>query len=110
MMATPARRVVVVDDDPDILAYYASVLTQAGYDVVTAQSAAEARAAAAARRPDALVLDISMPEEDGLSLAGRLYEGAQTRDIPIVLVTARVDMKDGLPKLICHDIEEIVEK
>jgi CheY-like chemotaxis protein len=81
-------RILVVDDDPDVLAFYRDVLERAGYRVSTAQSAGEARQEVTAHPPDALVLDIAMPGGDGLSLAEQLYEGEATRSIPIVIVTA----------------------
>ena len=101
----PSRRVLVVDDDPDIVAFYRHVLEQAGYEVATAQRAAEARSAVALHPPDAVVLDVAMLEEDGLRLAGSLFEDAKTRNIPIVVVTALRSFDTG--RLLMMEMDNI---
>jgi DNA-binding NtrC family response regulator len=60
--------ILVVDDEPDIRESVKDILEDEGYEVVTAESAAAAREARRARRPDAILLDVWMPEEDGISL------------------------------------------
>jgi CheY-like chemotaxis protein len=81
-----AIRVLVVDDDPDTLALLAEILAGAGYRVRTARDGAEALAAIAHARPDALVTDVRMPGLGGPDLAAALRERGER--IPTVLVSA----------------------
>src|SRR2546430_9885789 len=81
-----ARTVLVVDDDPKIVALVRAYLVNAGYDVVTAHDGREALDAVAAHRPALVVLDLMLPELDGLEVTRRVRE---TSDVPIVMLTAR---------------------
>jgi two-component system OmpR family response regulator len=80
-------RLLVVDDEPNIVDMLRMALRFHGFDVVTAQSGAQATAAVAARRPDLLVLDVMLPDCDGLELLRRWRE--QGLDVPVVFLTAR---------------------
>lgn len=82
---------LIVDDQPDIRNPLSTYLTQKGFRVSTAGGAAEARKILAAGAIDLVVLDIMMPEEDGLSLCRHLRE---TKDIPIILLTAMAEETD----------------
>jgi DNA-binding response OmpR family regulator len=89
-----ARLVLVADDDEDILVLVRTVLERAGYEVVAARNGVEATAAAEQRRPDLAVLDVSMPELDGLEVLRRLRADASTSDVPVLLLSARVQEDD----------------
>ncbi|MDT3779164.1 response regulator [Nitrospira sp. MA-1] len=82
---------LVVDDQPDIRNPLATYLTQKGFRLSAAGSAAEARKTLENSAIDLVVLDIMMPGEDGLSLCRHLRE---TRDIPIILLTAMAEETD----------------
>jgi DNA-binding response OmpR family regulator len=86
--------VLVADDDEDILVLVRTVLERAGYEVVAARNGVEATAAAEQRRPDLAVLDVSMPELDGLEVLRRLRADASTSDVPVLLLSARVQEDD----------------
>jgi DNA-binding response OmpR family regulator len=86
--------VLVADDDEDILVLVRTVLERAGYEVVAARNGAEAVAFAQERRPDLAVLDVSMPELDGLEVLRRLRADASTSDVPVLLLSARVQEDD----------------
>lgn len=81
-----ARTILVVDDDPKIVALVRAYLVNAGYEVVTAHDGHQALEAVAARRPALVVLDLMLPELDGMEVTRRLRE---TSDVPIVMLTAR---------------------
>jgi CheY-like chemotaxis protein len=85
------KRILVVDDEPDIREV-ARISLQAigGYDVIDASSGAEALEVAASQRPDAILLDVMMPGLDGPSTFARLQQDDATRDIPVLLLTAKV--------------------
>ena len=85
-----APTILVADDDDDIRALVAHTLRRAGYRVVVACDGDDAVRLAAERRPDLAVLDLMMPGVDGYEIARRLREHRALRDIPIVMVTARV--------------------
>jgi CheY-like chemotaxis protein len=66
----------------------------AGWDVLTAGGGHEALAQAAEHRPDAVLLDLMMPDMDGLTTFRHLRESPATRDIPVILVTAKAQVGD----------------
>jgi len=83
------RRVLVVDDEPETRRTLVESLRAAGLDAVGAATAAEAVAAAAQRRPDLVVSDIRLPDDDGLELVRRLR--ADDPELPAVIVTGCED-------------------
>lgn len=90
--AAPALRVLCVDDHPDTADSLAALLGLSGFEVTAAHDAEEALAALAAGfRPDAAVLDISMPRIDGCELARRLRSGAGGDALLLVALTALGD-------------------
>ena len=84
-------RILVVDDQPDILAVLQSMLTAEGFDVVVAQDALSGLRAAYQSHPDAILLDVMMPEVDGFEACRRLRE---MTDVPIIFVTAKGTIED----------------
>ncbi len=92
-------RVLVVDDDPQVLKLLRLNFEMEGYDVEAAPDGAAALAAAARRRPDAVVCDVMMPGMDGLEVVRRMRADPDLADVPIVVVSAkaqRSDMRDGV--------------
>jgi two-component system KDP operon response regulator KdpE len=78
-------RVLVVDDEPQILRALSASLRAAGYEVDSADSALAALQAAALRPPDAVILDLRLPDGDGVEVCARLREWTQ---VPVVVVSA----------------------
>jgi len=91
--------VLVVEDEPQIQELVAVNLEHVGHQVLRASSAEEAEAAIRAALPDVLVLDWMLPGESGLSLARRLRADARTRDLPILMLTARAMEQDKISGL-----------
>jgi two-component system, OmpR family, response regulator len=83
----PAHRVLVVDDEPNIVDVVTMALRYQGFEVETAGTGAGALAAVAAFRPDLIVLDVMLPDMEGFDVAQRL--GAQRNRVPIIFLTAR---------------------
>jgi len=79
-------RILVVDDEPQILRFLKPSLTAAGYDVVVATTGKEALKAAATRSPDAILLDLGLPDMDGKDVIRELRNWAKT---PILVLSAR---------------------
>jgi two-component system OmpR family response regulator len=85
-------RVLVVDDEPNILDVISMALRFHGFDVETAATGEQALAAATAFKPQLMVLDVMLPDIEGFDVARRL--GARRADIPIIFLTARDDTAD----------------
>jgi CheY-like chemotaxis protein len=81
------NRILVVDDDPDIVDYLSSFLRDNGYEVASANHAAAALSVIGEFKPDVVVIDVLMPGESGLSLLVSLRRHPRWCDIPLVVVT-----------------------
>jgi DNA-binding response OmpR family regulator len=90
------KTVLVVDDEPKIVQLAKAYLEQAGFAVVSASDGKEALAAARSSRPDLIVLDLGLPEVDGLDVARALRRDST---IPIVMLTGRGDEADKIAGL-----------
>jgi two-component system phosphate regulon response regulator PhoB len=86
----PRPVVLVADDDEDILTLVGLRLERAGYEVLAARDGVEALEIVGARTPDIAVVDVMMPRMDGHELVRRLRARAETRSIPILVLTAVV--------------------
>ena len=85
------RLILVIDDEDDIREVAQLCLeTVGGWEVITASSGQEGLLKAAQNYPDAILLDVMMPELDGLSTYARLQENPATINIPVILLTAKV--------------------
>jgi adenylate cyclase len=87
-------RVLVVDDNPANLEILETRLARQGYEVVTAKDGDEALAAARARTPDLILLDVMMPGKDGIQVCRELKADPGLPFMPIILVTAKADPGD----------------
>jgi CheY-like chemotaxis protein len=90
-----AKRILLVDDEDDIREV-ATISMQAvgGWEVLSARSGTEAIEKALAEQPDAILLDVMMPDLDGPTTFRRLQEDPRTRDIPVILLTAKAQAAD----------------
>ncbi len=92
-------KVLVVDDEARILRLMEAMLVPAGYQVVLAENGTEAITKAMLSSPDVILLDVMMPGQDGFEVASKLRANKQTKDIPIVMVTALGEVKDRVKAL-----------
>ena len=91
--------VLVADDEADIRSLVCLGLERAGYDVIQAADGEEALRLAGERRPSLAILDVTMPNLTGLEVTRRIREDEATKDIRVILLTARVqdaDVRRGL--------------
>ena len=110
------KKILVVDDDPDILEALTMILESRGYQVVTAQDGVEGLANLKAEKPDLMILDLLMPKMDGFAVCKELQDPrwAKYRDIPILILTSvreeasrrRYELETGLEL----DVDDYVEK
>ncbi|HIK53606.1 MAG TPA: response regulator [Synechococcales cyanobacterium M55_K2018_004] len=90
-----SKRILVVDNEEYIREVAQICLeTVAGWEVLTAASGMEGIAIAIEEKPDAILLDIMMPDMDGIATFQKLQENEATRSIPVVLLTAKVQAAD----------------
>ncbi|HEY9640949.1 MAG TPA: response regulator [Coleofasciculaceae cyanobacterium] len=89
------RRILVIDNEPYIQEVAQICLeTVAGWQVITAGSGREGLAKAEAEQPDAILLDVMMPDMDGLTTFQKLQANPATQPIPVILLTAKVQTSD----------------
>ncbi len=88
------KRILIVDDEPAIREMVAFALRKGDYDPAHAGDAREAQAAIADRVPDLILLDWMLPGTSGLELARRWRRDALTREVPIIMLTARGEEND----------------
>jgi len=89
-------KILMIDDNPDIIELIVPRMEAFGYEIVTALSGEEGLKKAHDEQPDLILLDIAMPGMDGFVTGGKLKEALATRDIPIVMVTAKGEHADIL--------------
>jgi two-component system alkaline phosphatase synthesis response regulator PhoP len=92
-------KVMVVDDEEDILDFVKLILEEAGYAVLPVLSGHEALQLIYRERPDLILLDIMMPDLDGLELLKILKIEESTSNIPVVMLTAKVESRDKMAAL-----------
>ncbi len=89
------KRVLIIDNEPYIQEVAKICLeTVTTWQVITASSGREGIVKAETEQPDAILLDVMMPEMDGLTTFAKLHASALTQDIPVILLTAKVQVVD----------------
>lgn len=92
-MAETRKRILVVDDEEEIVSLLKEFLIRANYEAMAVTDSREVRQAAIDFKPDLIILDILMPEMDGGEVAGQLSENPATSGIPIVFLTGTIITK-----------------
>jgi len=90
------ERILVVDDEPDILSLLVYQLSREGYRISTAVDGRSAVSTALEDRPDLIVLDLMLPAMDGYQVLRELREDERTSEIPVLLLTARREEEDRI--------------
>ena len=93
---TRVTRVLVVEDDPDIAQLVAHYLEKSGFSVERLANGRDALASIAAHPPDVLVLDLMLPEVDGLEICRLVRGNTATAAMPIIMLTARAEESDRI--------------
>lgn len=83
-----AKKIMVVDDEADVLEYLSNILRRHNYNVISTSKGREALELAQSHLPDLIILDIALPDIDGGEVASALADNASTSGIPIIFLTA----------------------
>jgi CheY-like chemotaxis protein len=95
--------VLVVEDDPSVRGLLQTLLTAEGYEVGTASDGLAGLVKASAQHPALILLDLMMPDLGGIRVLEEMRGDPQLRDIPVVVVTGKVDAVPGLREVLGHD-------
>jgi two-component system alkaline phosphatase synthesis response regulator PhoP len=90
------QRILVIDDDKQLLGLVQSYLNQAGYQVLTAADGSTALPLIRSERPDLVILDLMLPDRDGWEITRIVRGDPKLANIPIVMLTARVEDTDKI--------------
>jgi len=88
------KRILAVDDEPHILKLVSFSLKAGGFEVLEASDGLAAISMAEAEQPDLILLDVMMPVLDGYEACRRLQENPATKDIPVVMLTAKTQLSE----------------
>ena len=87
MPDTTAKKILVVEDEPDVLTYLVTFFKVNGFNVLTATDGKTGFEIAKSDLPDLISLDITMPKESGVRMYRNLHEEPSTKDIPVIIIT-----------------------
>ncbi|MFC1501340.1 response regulator transcription factor [Elusimicrobiota bacterium] len=87
------KRILVIDDDPEILVLLKTYLETEGYEVIQSDNGAEGLEKAHSEMPDLIILDLVLPDIDGLKICRRLKSDNKYKNIPILVLSALDDQK-----------------
>ncbi len=99
METNRVSRILIVDDDPNIVQMLSDILTDEGYEVATATQSLRAFDRAKEAQPDLILMDIMMPYLDGLDQIKLLSLDDDLKDIPIIVITAKARALEGIDDL-----------
>ncbi len=91
-----AEKILIVDDDIDTLRLVGLMLQRQGYEIIAANNGIQALAMAQTERPDLILLDLMMPDIDGVEVTRRLRSNDQTKDVPVIMFTAKTQVEDKI--------------
>jgi CheY-like chemotaxis protein len=92
--AEKTRKILIVDDEPDVIMFISRYLMHNDYNVITAENGKEALQKIADDEPDLVLLDARMPVIDGWDTLERIRKTPHSRDIPVIMVTACTQKRD----------------
>ena len=106
-------KIMIIDDDPNIVTYLTDIFTDNGYDTCTAADGSKAMEVVEAEKPDLITLDIEMPDEWGPKFYRRLSQNPEFKRIPVIVVSGLAGNKYAVPKAVASltkpfDPEELI--
>ncbi|MAN79295.1 MAG: two-component system response regulator [Rhodospirillaceae bacterium] len=96
-----AKRVLLAEDEPNIVESLTFILERSGFEVATTTNGRQALEVAQSNTPDILILDVMLPELDGYEVLRRLRADARTKTLPVLMVTAKGQREDRETAMKC---------
>jgi len=90
------QRIVVADDDPIVVKFLTAIFKDEGFDVRSAEDGEQALKLIRETRPDLVILDLVMPYRDGFEVCQQMRAGADTRGIPVIILSMKEKEQDAL--------------
>ncbi len=82
------RKILIIDDEQDVLTYFEAIFQDSGYDTILAADGIEGYELAKSEKPDLIVLDITMPEQSGIKTYYQFKKHSALKEIPVIIITA----------------------
>lgn len=112
-----AKKILVIDDEPDMVTFLSTLLEDNGYDVITAADGDEGMEKTKADKPDLISLDLLMPNKTGIKMYRELRKDEEVSEIPVIMVTGfgkddvpSMDFKEWIKKRAIRPPEAYIEK
>mgnify|MGYP001587709160 CR=1 FL=1 len=109
-MGVNGKRVVCIEDEPEMIDLVRLILGRRGFEVVGANGGLEGLALVAREKPDLVLLDLMMPDMDGWEVYQRMKSDEALRDIPVVVVTAKAQSIDKVLGLHIAKVDDYITK
>jgi len=109
-MGENGKRVVCIEDEPEMIDLVRLILGRRGFEVVGANGGLEGLALVASEKPDLVLLDLMMPDMDGWEVYQRMKSDEALRDIPVVVVTAKAQSIDKVLGLHIAKVDDYITK
>jgi two-component system, OmpR family, phosphate regulon response regulator PhoB len=100
-----AKKILVIDDEPDMVTFLCTLLEDNGYETLTAADGEEGLALVKSAKPDLISLDLLMPNKTGIKMYREMRKDDEVKDIPVIMVTGFG--KDDVPSM---DFKEWIQK
>lgn len=110
MSDTPLRKVVCVEDEPEMIDLIRLILNRKGFEVVGAAGGKKGLETIREQKPDLVLLDLMMPDMDGWEVYQQLKADGATREIPVIVVTAKAQSIDKVLGLHIAKVDDYISK
>lgn len=109
-MAADVKRVVCIEDEPEMIDLVRLILGRKGFNVIGANGGVEGLEAVRRERPDLVLLDLMMPDMDGWEVYQQIKADAELREIPVIVVTAKAQSIDKVLGLHIAKVDDYISK
>lgn len=109
-MATETKRVVCIEDEPEMIDLVRLILGRKGFDVIGANGGVDGLETVRREKPDIILLDLMMPDMDGWEVYQQIKADSSLRDIPVVVVTAKAQSIDKVLGLHIAKVDDYITK
>jgi DNA-binding response OmpR family regulator len=109
-MATEEKRVVCIEDEPEMIDLVRLILGRKGFDVIGANGGIEGLETVRREKPDLILLDLMMPDMDGWEVYQQIKADAELRVIPVIVVTAKAQSIDKVLGLHIAKVDDYITK